>query len=130
MPTKSFSSYNGATPSEPFPIEINGTTWHFVPMIPGALLLDFTSMADEEHPNKMAQGITDLLNNAIVPEQKDEFNLWLRDPKNHVTMEVLGELAGYLAEVYTASPLQPSGPSSVGVPMTGPGHGAPPFSRE
>ena len=121
MAVKSFSTFTGSPRKEPFPIEINGATWQFNPSLPGALLLDFTAQADEDHPNRMAQAISDLLNFAIVAEEKEAFNAWLRDPANDVSMDLLGEIAGYLTEVYTQTPLLPGGSSPAGLPVSGPG---------
>lgn len=125
MAIKSFSSFNGQT-KEPFEIEINGATWTFRPHLPGAMLLDFTANSDPDRGDQMAKAMEDLLDAAIIDVQRDEFRKFLRDYDTGPDMDTLGELAGYLAEKYTSRPLSPSGTSSAGPAVSGPGSMGPP----
>ena len=121
---KSFSTY--APTSEPIQIELNDRTFVCLPTLPGAVLLDFTASVAADNPAQMASAISTLIEVSVVPEQRDEWNAYVRDPANNVSIETLAEIAGYLAEEYVSRPTQPSSPSSDGPVPVGPLRTVPP----
>jgi hypothetical protein len=114
MAGKTFTTY---APTEEVYFEINGTRFNCVPVVPGDVLLDFLSNADEEHPNLMAGALRNLIDAAIKPEELEKFHSFIRDPKNFVSMDVLAEIAGYLADKLSGAgdpTRQPAAQSSAG----------------
>lgn len=103
MARRSFKGYRSDTPVE-FDLESpDGTkklTVRCKASIPGFVLLDFMSKADVENPGTMAQTITTLIKSAVDPEQWPEVEAFIRDEANGIDLELLGEVAGYIAEAY------------------------------
>jgi hypothetical protein len=79
-----------------------------VPFISGSKFLDFLTLINAESPGQMAEALDGIFKEAIVGEQYDMFKAWIEDPANGVTIEILGEISGYLSEVYSGRPTQPS----------------------
>lgn len=78
------------------------------PFLPGSRFLDFLKLVDGENPGRLAGALDEIFNAAVVPEQYDEFRAFIADPHNGVTLELLGEISGYLAEQYSGRPTLPS----------------------
>lgn len=114
MARKSFTTYK---PTEVHEIEINGTVFQINSQIPGDLLLDFMADASGEDTGKMATILRKLMGAAIVPEQHEQWNEFIRNPENGVTLQVLSEIAGYITELVSGQPgptPQPAVPQSPG----------------
>ena len=95
MSKKTFTTYQ---PTEQVEFDINDQTFHCVPMLPGATLLDFMSAADPDHPNEMAKAVRTLLKQAVVEEEREAFEAFITDPANAVSVDILSEIAGYVAD--------------------------------
>lgn len=93
--TKKFTTYQ---PTESVDFEINDQHFDCVPMLPGTKLLAFMSKTDKDRPHEMAQAVLDLLHDAVVADQRERFHTYVDDPANAVSMDVLSELAGYVAD--------------------------------
>jgi hypothetical protein len=106
---KSFTSFNGLPNEEQFEIEVNGKTFHCVPMLPGAVVLDFMAGVDESSPSTMVTALRTLFSQAIVPEEFEDWETFIREPSNRVDLDLLSEIGGYLAEVYTNRPTNQPG---------------------
>lgn len=91
-------SFKTAAPRGVEEFDINDEVFHYNPDIPGAVLLDFLSEADEENPQKMAGVIHQLLDHAVLDTDKERFDKFIRDPKNNVGLETLAEVCGFIAE--------------------------------
>jgi hypothetical protein len=115
--TKSFRGY---VPIEPpsFDLEspdgANTLTVKCVGMLPGSRFLDFMSNIGEDSPKEMAKAVYDLLTSAVRPEGWDSFKAFIDNPDNGISMDLLAEMAGYLGEMYSKRPTEPSPLSSVG----------------
>jgi len=127
--TKS-KSFTGYQKTDDIEFDVNGTTFRCIPMLPGVTLLEFTSTLDEGNPSAMASSVIKLLDTAIVAEQHEEWHAFASDPANGVTMDLLGEIAGYLVEEYVGRPLPQSEGSSDGPVPIGPLRPAQPSSAE
>lgn len=103
MTRKSFSTYKPAKGEE---FDINGHIFQLRPAVPGDVLLDFLAGANSEDPASMASTIRSLLNEAIIPEQLDEWHTFIRDPENAVNLNLLSEIAGFVSEKLSANPQQ------------------------
>lgn len=115
--------------SEEFPLEINGEEVTCVPSIDGLKLLEFTAVmrSPEFGTGERAAAILNLLRQAIGGLD-DEGNLtrheeWRKFERiakeNALAIEELGQVAGYLASVYSERPTESASPSSAGQTTTG-----------
>ena len=82
--------------------------------IPGDLLLDYLSSADDSKPAEMAALVRNLLDQAIDPTDLDRWHEYIREPANHVDLNTLSEIAGWASEVLSGNPQQPSPESRSG----------------
>lgn len=105
-------SFQTAAPREIQEFDINGEVFRLNPAIPGAVLLDFIADADEEDSAKMATTIREFLSTAVLTEDQERFWKFVRDPGNNVSLSVLAEVAGYVAEAMSGNDQSPgtSGP--------------------
>lgn len=112
MARKSFTAY---PPTESSEIEINGRVFLLNRAVPGDVLLDFLAEADAEDNSALAKTLRSLFAHAIVPAQLEEWTQFIRDPANNVTLDLLAEIAGYVAEVVSGAgktpPQQPQLPT-------------------
>lgn len=90
--------------------DINGKAFRLVASLPGDVLLDFLSQADEENPSTMAAALRSLFAAAVHPDDYESFSAFIRDPENNVTLDVLAEIAGYIAEKLSGAPKAPGLP--------------------
>lgn len=105
---KSFKSHDPAL-DEPLEFDLNGVIWPCISGKPGAVLLDFVANTRIDDPSTGAKATLDLLREAIIPERREEWDAYIRDPANNVDLDVLTDVATWLAEEYTADrPTQPS----------------------
>ena len=104
MTRKSFRSVPSRGLQE---FDINGVVFQFSPDIPGAILLDFMSKVDEDDPAAMVGVINSLLDSTLPPDELTRFNAYVRDPKNNVTLEMLAEICGFVAETASGNAKQP-----------------------
>jgi len=113
-------SFRGYVPIEPPSFDLESPdgertlTVNCVGMLPGSRFLDFMSNIDDSSPKEMAKAVYDLLTSAIRPDTWDSFKAFIDNPDNGISMDLLGEMAGYLGELYGKRPTAPSPLSSVG----------------
>lgn len=100
MARKVFTSY---APTELNEIEVNGTVFNVKASVPGDVLLDFLANSNADDTSAMAGTLRNLLDEAIVPEQLDAWHAFIRDPANGVSLNLLAEIAGYVAEVLSGA---------------------------
>lgn len=98
---KSFTTY---TPTEGSSFDLNGITFRLRPSVPGDVLLDFIAGADQENSAAMAGLIRQLMDAALLPEEKDRWYAYIRDPNNNVTLATLAEVAGFVSERMSGNP--------------------------
>lgn len=96
-------SFTALQPAEAPEIEINGEVFHLRPAIPGDVLLDFLSEADTEDPAALSKTVRNLMQAAIAPEDIERWTAFIRDPDNNVTLNLLSEIAGYMAEALSGN---------------------------
>jgi hypothetical protein len=106
---KSFTSFNGLPNEDEVEIEVNGKIFKCRPMLPGPVILDFMAGIDENAPATMVKALRTLFNEAIVEDQLEDWEAFTRDPANKVDLDLLSEIGGYLAEVYTGRPTNQPG---------------------
>lgn len=116
---KTFSYYRNDEP-EPVAFELNGTTVRCQPLISGMQLLKFVA-ATTQGGAESAVAVLDFLQAVVLPEDWETFDRVASDPRSGVGPEQLGEIAGWISEIYTGRPTEQSSPSSAGSQPSGPG---------
>lgn len=101
--TKSFSTHTG-TPAEPVELVINDKTFHCQETMPGQTMLDFLAGTSSEDPASMAGAVEKIFEEAIVPEEYEEWSTYIRARENNVSLDKLSEMAGWLVEEYSGRP--------------------------
>ena len=112
-------SFKGYSPSEETSIELESPDGarkievRTVPVVPGSVVLDFMSETSEDDPGTLAAAVMKMLQVSILPEDWDRFRDFIDDSNNGITLEILSEIAGYLAEAFSGRPTEPRPPSTV-----------------
>lgn len=106
MATKVFTTYQ---PTEDQFIELadhTGATHKFKlnPALPGKVILDFMFASGADDSSKLAEAINNVIDNAIVEEEKEAWAAFSEDPKNGVTIAVLSEVVGHITSVLSGNP--------------------------
>lgn len=121
---RSFSGGRKVVDFEPLEFDLEGESFIAKPAIQGAVLLEFVAAADSDSGGKSAQALYDFFKSVMEPEEYKRFDEYLKNPDMIFDFQVLGDIAGWLVEEYTARPTeQPrssdDGPSSSGRTSTG-----------
>ena len=99
---------------EPVSFKIHGEEFFCHPELQGKVLLDLVSKSGSEDPAEAANAINFFFKHALNEESYERFNALLVHPDKIVQMEKLGEISGWLVEVYTSRPNQGPEVSSPG----------------
>lgn len=84
-----------------------------VPAVAGSIVLDFMAETTEEDPGTLALAVNKMLRISIVPEDWDEFKAFIDNSENGITLDILSEISGYLAEAFSGRPTEPQPLSTV-----------------
>lgn len=101
-------SFKAIAPAQGSTFDINGTVFHLKPAVPGQVIIDFLAAADDEDSAAMAKLINDLLEVALDPDDLDRFKVFVNDESNAVSLSLLAEIAGYVAEELSGNDRQPA----------------------
>lgn len=93
---------DGVRPSE----RITGT-FLCRPFVNAGVLVWFDALLAKRGPDTGPTPVFDLFDAALLPADSARFRELIDSPDTYVTGKVLGEIAMYLHEVYTARPTQP-----------------------
>jgi hypothetical protein len=85
--------------AEPVEFDLHGETFHCVPEIQGAVLLDLVEAAEGEG-SQQAAVLSRALKAALVEESAERFAALTHSKDKHVPLEALGEIAAWLIETY------------------------------
>ena len=121
---KNFSFYR-AEETPPIEFSLNGQVIRCHPTISGMTLLKFVASTTDGDGGAMSAAILEFLKVVILTEDWERFDSTASDPRSGVGPEQLGEIAGWLSEIYTSRPTEGSSSSSAGSPTSGPGPMAP-----
>lgn len=116
-------SFRGGTPISEFaPIEfdLNDQTFKCKPALQGAVLLEFVAKADGDSGGAAAGALYGFFEDAMEESEYVRFRDYLKRDDLIIDMEVIGEVASWLVEEYTARPTQPSESSDTGLSSAGP----------
>lgn len=110
---------SGDEPPKPFELEINGDTVACVPEMDGLKLLRLTAVMRSRSfgAGERAQAMVEFLEYAVVTDEWPKFEKIVE--KNNLDIEDLGDIVGYLSNVYSDRPTRSSEPSSAGATTTG-----------
>lgn len=86
---------------DPVEFDLYGETFHCVDEIQGAVLLELVAAADGEGAEQ-AGVLTGILSSVLQDESKERFDALTHSKDKIVPLETLGEIAGWLIEVYAA----------------------------
>lgn len=118
---KSFRGGKAISDFEPIEFDLEGRKFQCKPAVQGAVLLEFVAQADGDSGGAAAGAIYGFFESCMPADQYKAFMELLNDPDLIFDMEVIGEIAGWLVEQYTARPTQPSSSSAPGLSIAGPG---------
>ena len=105
MATKTFTTYQ---PTEDNFIELPDPagelhTFKLNPALPGKIILDFMFVSGTDDSSKLSKAIQDVLEAAIVEEDKAAWEEFTGNPKNGVTINVLSEIVGHITSVLSGN---------------------------
>lgn len=101
--------------------EDNEVRYDCVDILPAGIVLDFGSATDGEQGNPLDK-VKEFFNGAIREDQHEQFWAHIHDKEARIGLEMLMEVAEYIAEEFSARPT--GGSSSGGAPMTSTGDGS------
>lgn len=102
---KDFGS--GSVPnSEPILFKLHGQDFTCYPALQGKVLLEMASMSNSNDPAGAAKIMYEFFKKCMHEESYVKFLALLDDPNTIVTVETLGEIAGWLTEQYAGRPQQ------------------------
>lgn len=106
MASKTFTTYR---PTEENTIDMEGHdgathVFHLNPSLPGELILNFMAVSGTDDSSELAKAIKSVLDNAIADEDKEDWENFISDPKNGVTISVLSEIVGHVTSVLSGNP--------------------------
>lgn len=101
---RDFGSGNADGEKEPVSFAIHGETFNCHPELQGKVLLDLVARSSGENPAEAAQTISMFFEKVLVEESYARFDALLNDPNRIVTVETLGNISGWLVEMYTGRP--------------------------
>ena len=96
----------GVVVTEPLSFKLHGEEFHCRPAIQGKVLLDMVATASSGDQGAATAVIMDFFNATLTEESMNRFNTLLDTPDKIVTVEVLGEITGWLVEQYSGRPQQ------------------------
>jgi len=109
MSDKRFRDFGGGNAiTEPISFKLHNEEFNCRPSLQGKVLLEMAAAAQgtENDTAAAASMIDSFFSKALLPESLERFNNLLNDPEKIVTVETLGEIAGWLTEQYSGRPQQ------------------------
>jgi hypothetical protein len=125
---KSFKGGKNIAEFEPIEFDLNDQHFTCRPALQGATLLEFVAKADGDSGGAAAGALYGFFEDAMSAEEYKRFREYLKAPDLIIDMSVIGEIASWLVEQYTARPTEPSEPSATGPSSAGPTSTEPAFS--
>jgi hypothetical protein len=101
---RDFGSGKSAGEKEPVTFKLHGEEFSCREQLQGKALLDLVARAGSEDPAESAKTITVFFEQVLLEESYKRFDTLLNHPDKIVTVETLGEISGWLVEVYAGRP--------------------------
>lgn len=102
--SRDFGNTKRMSDFEPLDFALNGENFTCQPAIQGSTLLEFVAEADSQDGGKAASALYGFFKKAIVPEDYVRFEAMLKSEDTIVDLNLLGDIAAWLVEEYTARP--------------------------
>ena len=99
---RDFGSGNAIT--EPLTFKLYEQEFQCRPALQGKVLLQMAVAGTEDDGAASAKLVETFFAKALLPESLERFNNLLSDSEKIVTVEMLGEIAGWLTEQYSGRP--------------------------
>lgn len=125
---KSFRGGRRIEEFEPLEFDLNDQHYKCKPAMQGAVLLDFVARADSESGGASAGALYGFFEDAMEEAEYKRFMEYLNSPEVIIDMDLIGEIASWLVEEYTARPTQQSSSSDTGPSSAGPTSTEPHYS--
>lgn len=93
---------------EPVSFDLYGQTFACYKQIHGVTLLRFVKESASEEGSRATEAMLDIFKRVMPSEEYERFEALCDDPDTVVPVETLGEIIGWLMEVYSGNPLEQS----------------------
>lgn len=103
---RDFGSGTGTVGDEPISFALHGENFSCKKALQGKVLLDLVARADSENAADAAKTINEFFKSVLLDESYTRFEELLVHPDKIVTVETLGQISGWLVEVYAGRPEQ------------------------
>jgi hypothetical protein len=94
----------GSTNKEPLSFKLHGEDFTCKPAVQGKVLLEIASIGSGNDPVAAANAMYGFFSSSMDEENYTRFKALLEDEEKIVTVETLGEIAGWLTEQYAGRP--------------------------
>lgn len=101
---RDFGSGKGVGEKEPVSFKLYDEEFSCREQLQGKTLLDLVARSSSEDPAEAANTINSFFEQVLLPESFTRFSALITHPEKIVTVETLGEISGWLVEVYAARP--------------------------
>ena len=109
----------GSANAEPLSFKLHEEEFHCRPSLQGKSLLKLAS-AGTGNATAVSESIERFFKDSLLPESYERFQALLDHPEKIVTVEALGEIAGWLTGEYSGRPTQGPEQSASGQQISGP----------
>jgi hypothetical protein len=101
---RDFGSGNNTGEKEPVTFKLHGEDFSCREQLQGKTLLDLVARSGGEDPAESAKTISMFFEQVLLPESYTRFSSLIESADKIVTVETLGEISGWLVEVYAGRP--------------------------
>ena len=112
--TKDFGASKTIEDFDPLNFTLNGETFNCVRAIQGQTMLEFVADADSDDGGKAAAALYGFFQKALVPDDYVKFDAMVKSENYIIDLGMIGDIAAWLVEEYTARPTSEPESSSVG----------------
>lgn len=89
---------------EPVDFTLYGETFNCYKQIHGVTLLRFVKEANSEEGERATSAMLDIFKRVMPEDEYERFETLCNDPDKVIPVETLGEIIGFLMEVYSEGP--------------------------
>jgi hypothetical protein len=101
---RDFGSGKNAGEKEPVTFKLYGEDFSCREQLQGKTLLDLVARSSGDDASESAKTINMFFEHVLLPESYTRFSALLESPDKIVSVETLGDISGWLVEVYAGRP--------------------------
>jgi hypothetical protein len=105
---------------QPIPFKVTGEVFYAVGSQPAGILLDLAKLNQTKDMGSQVNSVLRLLEGSLIPESFERFKARMYSTDRPITLQHLNAVIAFIMEAQTKYPTQPSSPSPVVSPTTGP----------